>query len=158
MGMFRPPGRVTFCADRKSPNGPGHPLLPLRGNSPWSCLREGGFRFPPSLRKPFPLKRPSTGGTASPPYWMYPPGAGGARKDSAGNGAGRSPSPPGEHARPVFSFSFSGHPLPFGLYTPGKKRGEAKLRTTFFAKLSFKKAGGIRPTAAIPLDKSVLQM
>ena len=56
-GYFAP-GRVTFCTDRKSPNGPGHPLLPLRGNSPWSCLREGGFRFPPSLREPFPLKRP----------------------------------------------------------------------------------------------------
>ena len=52
-------GRVTFCADRKSPK---------------NCLREGGFRFPPSLRKPIPLKRPSTGGTAVPPIGCTPRG------------------------------------------------------------------------------------
>ena len=45
------PGRVTFCADRKSPK---------------NCLREGGFRFPPSPRYPIPLKRPIRG--AAGPY------------------------------------------------------------------------------------------
>ena len=47
--IFRSPERVTFCADRKSPNGPGHPLLPLRGNSPWNCQGWEGFRFPSPL-------------------------------------------------------------------------------------------------------------
>ena len=62
LGMFRlragggwrcfAPGRVTFCADRKSPK--------IR-------LGEGGFRFPPSLRKPIPLKRPISSSRTSYP-------------------------------------------------------------------------------------------
>ena len=51
-------GRVTFCADRKSPK---------------NCLGEGGFRFPPSPRYPIPLKRPIRG--ASAPLLETPPGA-----------------------------------------------------------------------------------
>ena len=36
VGGFRPAGRVSFSTMRKKPNGPGHHLLPLRGNSPWN--------------------------------------------------------------------------------------------------------------------------
>ena len=61
MGIFRPPGRVTFCADRKSPK---------------NCLGEGGFRFPPSPRYPIPLKRPIRG-DCGPPLLDVPPRGGG---------------------------------------------------------------------------------
>ena len=44
-----PGPRVTFCPARKAPK---------------SRLREGGFRFPPSLKNPFPLKRPRPGAAA----------------------------------------------------------------------------------------------
>ena len=33
---------------------------------------EGGFRFPPSLKNPFPLKRPRPG-ACGPPPWIHPP-------------------------------------------------------------------------------------
>ena len=100
-GCFAP-GRVTFCADRKSPK---------------NRLGEGGFRFPPSPRYPILLKRPtsssrtsypspgpkgqgslipslvlsqwnplrwaSIGSPLRPPYWMYPPGGGNNLETSA---------------------------------------------------------------------------
>ena len=43
---------------------------------PKNHLREGGFRFPPSLRKPIPLKRPK-GGCG--PLYGIPPGDGPVR-------------------------------------------------------------------------------
>ena len=48
-GLPGPGPRVTFWPARKSPK---------------SRLREGGFRFPPSLKDPFPLKRPRPGAAA----------------------------------------------------------------------------------------------
>ena len=48
-GLPGPGPRVTFCAARKSPK---------------SRLREGGFRFPPSLKDPISLKRPRPGAPA----------------------------------------------------------------------------------------------
>ena len=48
-GPPRPRPRVTFWPARKSPK---------------SRLREGGFRFPPSLKNPISLKRPRPGASA----------------------------------------------------------------------------------------------
>ena len=59
-GLPGPGPRVTFWPARKSPK---------------SRLREGGFRFPPSLKNPFPLKRPRPG-ACGPPPWIQPPGRG----------------------------------------------------------------------------------
>ena len=72
------PGRVTFCADRKSPK---------------SCLGEGGFRFPPSLREPIPLKRPIRGPRppigCTPRGWRCPESFSGEPTKQATKRAGR---------------------------------------------------------------------
>ena len=58
-GLPGPGPRVTFWPARKSPK---------------SRLREGGFRFPPSLKNLIPLKRPRPGASA-PALDPPPPGA-----------------------------------------------------------------------------------
>ena len=55
-GAARPKPPHTFCSDRKYAK---------------NCSREGGFRFPPSLKKPIPLKRPRRG--PRPPLLDSPP-------------------------------------------------------------------------------------
>ena len=57
-GLPGPGPRVACCAARKSPK---------------SRLREGGFRFPPSLKNLIPLKRPRPGASA-PALDPAPPG------------------------------------------------------------------------------------
>ena len=59
-GLPGPGPRMTFCPARKSSK---------------SRLREGGFRFPPSLKNPISLKRPRPG-ACGPPPWIQPRGAG----------------------------------------------------------------------------------
>ena len=84
-GLPGPGPRVTFWPARKSPK---------------SRLREGGFRFPPSLKNPFPLKRPR-------------PGAAAPALDPPPQGAGRGP---------------GGRPLSHGCAVPAPPQGEPRVR------------------------------
>ena len=76
---------MTFCAARKSPK---------------SRLREGGFRFPPSLKNLIPLKRPR-------------PGASAPALDPAPRGAGRRP---------------GARPLSHGYAVPAPPQGEPRVQ------------------------------